>query len=98
MLSNNTDLLDADLLLRLEKILPISTKYVTKTDSEIVPTIDSEIYLESNGCINYNKLITDQVLATDKLLTEAAKKTRNIAGKKILAKMSIIVPEKVVSL
>lgn len=81
VLNGDTDILDNDLLLRLEKVLPVSKKVIFKADDEVVPTIDSEAYLESNGTINYNKLITDQVLATDKLLTEAAKKTRNIAGK-----------------
>ncbi|XP_017481753.1 PREDICTED: protein phosphatase 1L isoform X3 [Rhagoletis zephyria] len=40
---------------------------------------DAKCYIE-NGKINYGKLITDEVLAADYKLVEAAKKTTNIAG------------------
>ncbi|CAD7000383.1 unnamed protein product [Ceratitis capitata] len=40
---------------------------------------DAKCYIE-NGKINFGKLITDEVLAADYKLVEAAKKTTNIAG------------------
>uniref|UniRef100_T1PFI6 Protein phosphatase 2C n=1 Tax=Musca domestica TaxID=7370 RepID=T1PFI6_MUSDO len=40
---------------------------------------DASCYVE-NGKINFGKLITDEVLAADHKLVEAAKKTTNIAG------------------
>uniref|UniRef100_A0A1B6DPK3 PPM-type phosphatase domain-containing protein n=1 Tax=Clastoptera arizonana TaxID=38151 RepID=A0A1B6DPK3_9HEMI len=39
-----------------------------------------ETYLDSNYNINYGRLLTDEVLAADRLLVEAAKKTMDVAG------------------
>lgn len=75
------ELIDNDLLEKLEKFLPISKNIKVIKNSNTVPILNSENYLEQNGNINYNKLLTDEVLATDKLLVESAKKTMNIAGK-----------------
>lgn len=43
------------------------------------PNFDAKCYIENNR-INFGKLITDEVLAADYKLVEAAKKTTNIAG------------------
>jgi protein phosphatase 1L len=44
-----------------------------------IPKIDMMNYLDGNK-INYSKLLTDEVLAVDKLLLDAAKKNMDIAG------------------
>lgn len=82
MKKSNADIknVDSDLLEKLEKFLPI-TKEVKLIKNDPVTTVDSYSYLENNGSINYNKLLTDEVLATDKLLVESAKKNLTIAGK-----------------
>lgn len=79
--SKSIDLIDHDLLQKLEKILPISKNVTTSKRDDKVPIIESETYVEQSGSINYNKLLTDEVLATDKLLVEAAKRNMNIAGR-----------------
>lgn len=42
------------------------------------PPIES--YIDRNGNINYGKLLTDEVLAADRLLVEDAKKNLDVAG------------------
>jgi len=42
--------------------------------------INPSSYLLSNGSINFPQLLIDEVLAADKLLTEAAKLSYDIAG------------------
>lgn len=44
------------------------------------PKVELSSYLEG-GKINYGKLISDEVLAVDRLLVEAAKKNMDVAGK-----------------
>lgn len=44
-----------------------------------MPKVDMTTYLEGNK-INYGRLLTDEVLAVDKLLVEAAKKNMDVAG------------------
>lgn len=44
-----------------------------------LPKVDITNYLEGDK-INYSKLLTDEVLAVDKLLVEAAKKNMDVAG------------------
>lgn len=85
MKKSNTDIknVDNDLLEKLEKFLPITKEVKMTKVNETVTTADSFSYLENNGSINYNKLLTDEVLATDKLLVESAKKNLNIAGKSL---------------
>lgn len=41
---------------------------------------DISVYLNSDSSINYNRLLTDEVLSADRLLVEAAKKSMDIAG------------------
>ncbi len=74
------DAVDNDLLEKVEKLLPLSKSTKPLKSNRTVTMLHSGMYLEQNGYINYNKLLTDEVLATDKLLVEAAKKTMNIAG------------------
>lgn len=79
--NKSIDFIDNDLMQKLEKFLPISKNVTSSKKEDKVPIIESETYVEQSGSINYNKLLTDEVLATDKLLVEAAKKNMNIAGK-----------------
>lgn len=44
---------------------------------------DLSTYLEGNVSINYGRLLTDEVLAVDRLLVEAAKKNMDVAGMSI---------------
>lgn len=44
-----------------------------------MPKVDIMKYLEGNK-INYGKLLTDEVLAVDRLLVETAKKHMDVAG------------------
>jgi len=50
-----------------------------KPGEKQIPKIDMMNYLEGNK-INYSKLLTDEVLAVDRLLLDAAKKNMDIAG------------------
>lgn len=79
--NDNIGTLDDDLLEKLEKILPVSKEVKMMKAADTTRVIDAGIYLENGESINYNKLLTDEVLAADKLLVEAAKKDMNIAGK-----------------
>lgn len=79
--NDNIGTLDDDLLEKLEKILPVSKEVKLMKAVDTTPIIHAGIYLENGESINYNKLLTDEVLAADKLLVEAAKKNKNIAGK-----------------
>lgn len=51
----------------------------TKGPATPFPTPDVSSYLEGNS-INYGRLLTDEVLAVDRLLVEAAKKNLDVAG------------------
>lgn len=48
------------------------------------PKVELSSYLEGNK-INYGKLISDEVLAADCLLVQAAKKNMDVAGKMVIA-------------
>ncbi|XP_065355590.1 protein phosphatase 1L isoform X2 [Calliphora vicina] len=56
-----------------------NNKDLTTNDGKGPQQFDAKCYIES-GKINFGKLITDEVLAADYKLVEAAKKTTNIAG------------------
>lgn len=50
-----------------------------RQNEEQIPKVDIMKYLEGNK-INYGKLLTDEVLAVDRLLVETAKKHMDVAG------------------
>lgn len=56
------------------------TRFSNKTN----PAPAMESYLDANCGINYGRLLTDEVLAADRLLVEAAKKTMDVAGNFLL--------------
>ncbi|KAI4466071.1 protein phosphatase 2c [Holotrichia oblita] len=70
---------DTELLSKLENLRPI-TREVKPTKIEAVKEVPIADYIDKFGTINYGKLITDEVLATDRLLLEEAKKSMDVAG------------------
>lgn len=75
---------DPLLLEKLEALNRPITREVRPTRASLsaaVPAPKVESYLDAGCAINYGRLLTDEVLATDRLLVEAAKKTMDVAGK-----------------
>ncbi|KAI4466057.1 protein phosphatase 2c [Holotrichia oblita] len=70
---------DTELLSKLENLRPI-TREVKPTKIEAAKEVPITDYIDKFGTINYGKLITDEVLATDRLLLEEAKKSMDVAG------------------
>ncbi|XP_070162825.1 protein phosphatase 1L isoform X1 [Polyergus mexicanus] len=71
---------DSELLDKLESITPITRKVrPCRQNEELVPQVNLMKYLEGNK-INYGRLLTDEVLAVDRLLVETAKKHMDVAG------------------
>lgn len=73
---------DPELLSRLDTLSRTITREVRPSRKDAVPprVVPTASYLESNGKINYGQLLTDEVLAADRLLVEAAKKSMDVAG------------------
>lgn len=77
---------DPELLKRLDSFSRI-TREVRPTKPDIIPAKPASSYIDSSGRINYSSLITDEVLAADRLLVEAAKKSLDVAGTTALIAM-----------
>ncbi|XP_034950097.1 protein phosphatase 1L [Chelonus insularis] len=77
----NTTITDPELLGKLDSLLRPITREVKPTRGNKVPPREVNIssYIEGQK-INYGKLLTDEVIAADNLLVEAAKKNMNVAG------------------
>lgn len=73
------EITDPDLLAQLSKARPIITREVRPVKPVKNITVPLSSYVDK-GKINYGKLLTDEVLAADRLLVEAAKRTMNVAG------------------
>lgn len=74
------EITDPQLLAQLSKTRPIITREVRPTSTPVKTVhIPLSSYLDK-GKINYGKLLTDEVLAADRLLVEAAKRSLNVAG------------------
>nr|CAD7603787.1 unnamed protein product [Timema genevievae] len=73
---------DPELLNKLEALIRPITREVRPTRGSDTQTPETPIcsYLDTSGSINYGRLLTDEVLAADRLLVEAAKKTMDVAG------------------
>ncbi|KAG8331343.1 Protein phosphatase 1L [Homalodisca vitripennis] len=74
---------DPVLLEKLEALNRPITREVRPTRpslSAAIPPPKVESYLDAGCAINYGRLLTDEVLAADRLLVEAAKKTMDVAG------------------
>lgn len=59
--------------------------------TEKLAKVDITNYLDGNK-INYGRLLTDEVLAVDRLLVEAAKKNMDVAGNCFLWVYTILCP------
>lgn len=78
--TSKKEITDPQLLAQLSKNRPIITREVrpsTKPVKNVIVPLSS--YMDK-GKINFGKLLTDEVLAADRLLVEAAKKSMNVAG------------------
>ncbi|CAH3836211.1 protein phosphatase 1L [Pieris brassicae] len=76
--TSKKEITDPQLLAQLNKARPI-----TREVRPIKPVKNVSVPLSSyilKGKINYGKLLTDEVLAADQLLVEAAKRSMNVAG------------------
>lgn len=67
---------------KLEAIPRAITREVKMNKGPSIPFPIPELssYLESNNSINYGRLLTDEVLAVDRLLVESAKRNMDVAG------------------
>lgn len=76
------EITDKELLSKLESLPKPITREVSKLSS--TPSFKRERpaknYYNEHGKINYEKLLTDEVLAVDELILEAAKKKLDVAG------------------
>ncbi|XP_024946644.1 probable protein phosphatase CG10417 isoform X2 [Cephus cinctus] len=71
---------DPELLRKLDQLLPITREVrPSKPGEKPPPKVDTASYLDGDK-INYARLLTDEVLAVDRLLVEAAKKNMDVAG------------------
>lgn len=73
---------DPELLSRLDTLSRPITREVrpSRQDALLRPAVPTASYVDANGNINYRQLLTDEVLAADRLLVEAAKKSMDVAG------------------
>lgn len=81
-MKNTVGVTDPELLQKLDSIPRTITREVRPSISdELVPTRGPpSAYVDSSGVINYGRLLTDEVLAADYQLVEAAKKNMDVAG------------------
>ncbi|XP_011866543.1 PREDICTED: protein phosphatase 1L [Vollenhovia emeryi] len=71
---------DPELLDKLDSITPITREVrPCRPGEKQVPKVNMMNYIEGNK-INYGRLLTDEVLAADRLLVETAKKNMDVAG------------------
>lgn len=77
--SSKKEITDPQLLAQLSKARPITREVIPSVTpvKNVAKPLSS--YLDK-GKINFGKLLTDEVLAADRLLVEAAKKSMNVAG------------------
>lgn len=77
--TSRKEITDPELLAQLSKARPIITREVKPTKAVKNIAVPLSSYVDK-GKINYGKLLTDEVLAADRLLVEAAKRSMNVAG------------------
>ncbi|XP_034196054.1 protein phosphatase 1L [Osmia lignaria lignaria] len=79
-MKKNVGVTDPELLDKLDSLSRPITREVRPCRTTEKPTkVDITNYLDGNK-INYGRLLTDEVLAVDRLLVEAAKKNMDVAG------------------
>ncbi|XP_050362283.1 protein phosphatase 1L [Nymphalis io] len=84
--TSKKEITDPDLLAQLSKARPIITREVRPIKPVRNIAVPLSSYMDK-GKINYGKLLTDEVLAADRLLVEAAKRSMNVAGTTALIAM-----------
>lgn len=77
--TSKKEITDPQLLAQLSKARPI-TREVRPTATPVKTVLVPLSSYMDKGKINYGKLLTDEVLAADRLLVEAAKRSMNVAG------------------
>lgn len=77
--TSKKEITDPDLLAQLSKARPIITREVRSVKPVKNIAVPLSSYVDK-GKINFGKLLTDEVLAADRLLVEAAKRSMNVAG------------------
>lgn len=80
-MKKGTSITDPEILSRLDTLSRPITREVRHSGQNALPlpTVPTASYLV-DGKINYRQLLTDEVLAADRLLVEAAKKSMDVAG------------------
>ncbi|XP_044752632.1 protein phosphatase 1L [Coccinella septempunctata] len=78
--SKGKEITDPELLDKLSNISRPITREVKAGKVSMVKKIEATDYFDKSGIVNYGKLITDEVLAADHSLLEAAKKNFDVAG------------------
>ncbi|XP_018332781.1 protein phosphatase 1L [Agrilus planipennis] len=73
------EITDKEILSKLDKQLPV-TREVRNTSTSMFKQIPTTSYFDKSGKVDYGKLLTDEVLAADRLLLEIAKKSYDVAG------------------
>lgn len=81
-MKKGASLTDPELLSRLDTLARPITREVrpSRQDAVARPAVPTSSYVDANGNINYRQLLTDEVLAADRILVEAAKKSMDVAG------------------
>jgi len=76
-----TNITDPEILSRLDTLVRPITREVRSSGQNALPlpTVPTASYI-ADGKINYRQLLTDEVLAVDRLLVEAAKQSMDVAG------------------
>ncbi|KAI8427620.1 hypothetical protein MSG28_002106 [Choristoneura fumiferana] len=77
--TSKKEITDPQLLAQLSKARPMITREVRPTKPMKSVNIPLSSYLDK-GKINFGKLLTDEVLAADRLLVEEAKRSMDVAG------------------
>lgn len=77
--TSKKEITDPELLAQLNKARPITREVRPSTKPVKNVAVPLSSYMDK-GKINFGKLLTDEVLAADRLLVEAAKRSMNVAG------------------
>lgn len=75
------EITDLQLLSKLDSIQPISKSSRPLKTTPSFKKVPATCYFDRQGTVNYEKLLTDEVLAADETLVQIAKKSLDVAGK-----------------
>ncbi|XP_072390029.1 protein phosphatase 1L [Diabrotica undecimpunctata] len=79
-IEGNKEITDLQLLSKLDSIKPISKSSKPLKTTPSFKKVPVNNYFDKYGIVNYEKLLTDEVLAADERLLEIAKKSLDVAG------------------